>query len=99
VSAAERLRELDEQATSRPWKLDFTHGGAWWAPDGYALASGEADGTLIVTLRNALSEIAAVVEAAEIIKWHYDQGVHQERAVPHMLEALHALSAKLDGAP
>jgi hypothetical protein len=93
MSASELLGRLDGEATGGPWQdarvariLRPRIGGA-----------ADADARLIATLRNALPEIVAVVEAAEWeTNWHDGLYDLAERTGGDLGRTLAALTRKLE---
>lgn len=70
MSASEKLKQLDSEATARPWGVALINNRTWGVTshDG-AIDIGDMDSEesarLFVILRNILPEIIAMVEAAE----------------------------------
>ena len=66
MSASEKLKALDAGATREPWHagrvISGQDGYLWLGEGGDFLP---ADAALVASLRNALPQIVAVVEAAE----------------------------------
>lgn len=100
-TATEMLREMDERATKGPWREDAVertllvgHGDK---ADSHLDRQLAVDARLIATLRNALPELAALVEAVHLaLARHNDPSPRQAGKIRLLLqERYDALTEKL----